>query len=160
MHARKPPSDSVFARAVEARASGGSWEAVAKQVRRSAHTVRKWPRMYAERWASALRAAELAVIDSSAMESVHVLRELLRSKSDKVRVEAAWRLIYQRLEQCKIQQKPGGSIPLELSSDAHRIAAFAKEHSDEELDDLVSSLCVTQVSEGGNAVGGARPSAA
>ena len=91
MHPRKPPSDSVLFRAVDSRAAGASWEAVAKLVDRSPHTVRKWPLMYAQRWTAALRAAERTVIDSAAAESVLVLRELLRSKEDKIRVEAAWR---------------------------------------------------------------------
>ena len=97
---------------MEARASGSGWVAVAKLVKRSPHTIRKWPRIYAERWALALRAAGRVIVDDAANESVLILRQLLQCKDDKLRAEAAWRLIYQRLEQCKLEQKAGGAIAI------------------------------------------------
>src|SRR6188472_3884495 len=129
---RKPPSESVFTRAVEARAAGNSWEAVGRMVHRSARAVRRWPRLYAERWAAALRASGRAIIDDAANESVYILRELLRSKDDKIRAVAAWRLIYQRLEQCKIEQKMGGKGAVEPRSDAYTFEEFKRETSHED----------------------------
>ena len=95
---KNPPADSVLARAAHARAEGGNWEAAGKEVRRAARTVRKWPILYPERWAAAMRVARRQVIDDAADEGVLVLRQLARSTSDKVRQKAAWHLIYQRLE--------------------------------------------------------------
>jgi hypothetical protein len=148
MHPRKPPSESVLLRAVEARAAGGGWEAVAKLVHRSPHTVRKWPHTYSERWSAALRRAERTVIDSAAAESVRVLRTLLHSEDDRVRVEAAWRLVYQRLEQHKIDLKTAEQFPVETPSDAYRIASFVKAHTHERLTQLVANLLRARVPRG------------
>ena len=140
MHTRKPPSDSVLFRAVESRAAGNSWEAVAKLVRRSPHTVRKWPQMYSQRWIAALRKAERTVIDSAAAESVLVLRELLRSVEEKVRVEAAWRLVFQRLELNKIEHKAKERLSQpEPPTAAQLIAQFLEAHSHEHMAQLAES---------------------
>ena len=108
MPTRKPPPDSVLFRAVEARATGAPWAAVGKLVRRSPHTVCKWPRTYPERWEAALRAAGRNVIDYTAARAVVVLNNLLNSKNERLQAEAAWRLVYQRLEQWKIELRSLG----------------------------------------------------
>jgi hypothetical protein len=145
MPARKPPPDSVFARVVEARAAGASWAIAAAEAGRAPDTIRKWPNMYPERWAEALRAAGRSVIEDAAAEAVHVLRDFLRSKVDKVRLEAAWRLIYQRLEQCRIEQAAGKAVEPDAPSDAHRIAEFVKGHTHEQLLELLANLFATRI---------------
>ncbi len=145
MHKRKPPPESVFVRAAQARAAGSGWEAVAKLVGRSAHTVRKWPHAYPDRWAAALRTAERTAIDSAAAESVLILRDLLRSEDDKVRVQAAWRLVYQRLEQHKIELKAAAQRPPEPPSDAHRLADFVRNHTHEQLCEIAVNVLRTRL---------------
>jgi hypothetical protein len=140
MPARKPPSESVLARAAEARADGRSWETVAHLVRRSPHTVRKWPHTYARRWAAALRIAERATIDYAAAESLIVLQTLLRSKDDKIRALAAWRLMYQQLELHRLELKAAAQLAPEPPSDAHRIAEFVKAHTHEQLCKLAANV--------------------
>jgi hypothetical protein len=102
MHNRKPPPDNLLFRAVEARAQGKSWATVGKLVGRSLHTVSKWPRAYPERWDAALRAANRAVVEIAAAQAVSALQNLLVCENVNVRATAAWRLLYQRLEQWKI----------------------------------------------------------
>src|SRR5262245_16142625 len=105
MHNRKPPPDKLLFRAVEARAHGKSWATVAKLVRRSPHTVSKWPRTYAARWDAALRAANRSVVDLAAAQAIVALQNLLDCENPGIRATAAWRLLYQRLEQWKIDLK-------------------------------------------------------
>jgi hypothetical protein len=132
----KPPADALIARAAQARAEGGTWETVGKHVRRAARTVRKWPLVYPERWAEAMRFANRRVIDDAASESVLVLRELIHSASDKVRQTAAWRLIYQRLELCKIELHAALAAAVttpQPPSEAHLIAALVEAHPHDQL---------------------------
>jgi hypothetical protein len=137
---KKPPPEAVFARAVAARAAGNSWLAVAKLVNRSPQTVRKWPRVYAERWSLALRAAGRANIDDAANESVHTLRQLLQCEDEKLRAESAWRLIYQRLEQCKLEQKAGGALEIVPRGDAYKFEQFMKETTHDERMQILASF--------------------
>ena len=102
MHNRKPPPDMLLFRAVEARAAGKGWATVGELVGRSPRTVAKWPQAYSERWEAALRAAARSLIDVAAAHAVGTLQNLLVSEDERIRAEAAWRLIYQRLEQWKI----------------------------------------------------------
>ena len=136
----KPPPETVFARVVEARAAGSGWIAVAKLVRRSPHTIRKWPRIYAERWALALRASARLIVDDAANESVLILRKLLDCKDEKLRAEAAWRLIYQRLEQTRIEKKTSGAIEIVPRSDAYKFEAFMKETTHDERMQILASF--------------------
>ena len=133
---KNPLADSVLARAAHARAEGGNWEAVGKAVRRAARTVRKWPLLYPERWAEAMRVANRQVIDDAAGESVLVLRQLVRSSSEKVRQTAAWHLIYQRLELCKIELHAALAAAFatpQPPSDAHLIASLLEAHPHDQL---------------------------
>jgi hypothetical protein len=102
MHNRKPPPDVLLFRAVEARAAGKNWATVGELVGRSPRTVCKWPQRYSERWEAALRAAARSLIDVAAAHAVGTLQNLLVSEDERIRAQAAWRLIYQRLEQWKI----------------------------------------------------------
>jgi hypothetical protein len=145
---KKPPADSLLALAAQARAEGGSWEAVGKQVRRAARTVRKWPLLYPERWAQAMRVASRQVIDDAASESVLVLRQLVRSPSEKIRQTAAWRLIFQRLELCKIELHAAMAAALATPhppSDAQLVAAFVEAHPREQLIRLAANLLNARV---------------
>ena len=140
---RKPPTDSLLALAALARAEGGNWETAGKNARRAARTVRKCPLLYPDRWAEAMRAAGRQVIDDAASESVLVLRQLVRSPSDKVRQTAAWRLIYQRLELCKIELQAALAAAFATPhppSDAYLIAAFVEAHPRDQLIRLAANL--------------------
>ena len=87
------PPDTKIVRAVESaaelRALGHSWEHVARQVRRSPDTVRRWPRLYPDLWARVTADTRRDHSTEAAGEAVTVLRDLLRAKDEKVRREAA-----------------------------------------------------------------------
>jgi hypothetical protein len=145
MHARKPPSESALARAAEMRAEGNAWKYVGAAVGFSQHTVRKWPRLFPDLWAAAMRAADRRVIDDAAAEAVGVLRQLIRSGDDKLRQAAAWRLIYQRLEVAKLEVKAAAHAPPPPPSDAQRIAQFVEAQPREQLIRLAANLLNARV---------------
>jgi hypothetical protein len=136
----KPPSDDLFARAAELRASGATWEAVAKEVHRVSRTVSGWPRKYADRWTAALLQAERRMAVQSDCESVLTLRKLLVSQDEKVRWHAAKCLVARRLERDKIQLKSPSTTSPSLSSEAARLIAFLDGQSDEQLSAIIASL--------------------
>jgi hypothetical protein len=146
MHPRKPPPDSVLARAAEARAEGNSWKVVGEIVSQSEHTVRKWPRVYPDRWEAATRAADRRVIDAAAAEGVCVLRQLIRSLDNKIKLKAAWHLIYQRLELAKIELQAATALAAPPApSDAQLIAAFVEAQPRDQLIKLAANLLNARV---------------
>ncbi len=140
MPRQQPPSDELFARAAELRATGATWETVAREVNRVERTVRGWQRKYAERWAAALVQAERLMAAQSDCESVLTLRKLLLSQDERVRWHAAKCLIARRVERDKLALKtPPASHP-PLTSEAARLIAFLDGHPDEELAAIVADL--------------------
>lgn len=140
MAANKPPSDELLNRAAELRAGGAKWEAVAAALNRSAETVRKWPREYADRWKPALRDAERRLVCEAAAESVLVLRNLLRSDDEKVRRDAANSLTDLRLDLTKLDLTSSEAEPEPLTSEAARLIAFLDGHTDDELSRLAANV--------------------
>lgn len=138
MTAKKPPPDSVLARAAELRAGGSAWEAVAAEVGRAADTVRKWPALYPDRWQAALRDAERRLVAEAGAESVLILRTLLRSKDEKVRRDAAKFLVGLRLELARLDQKASPDTSPHPTSDAARLVAFLEGHTDDQLEQFVA----------------------
>src|SRR5262245_5297321 len=111
MRPRKPPPEKLLIRAVEARAAGNSWEAVAKLVQRASGTVRRWSRRYPEEWDAALQAAQQQVVVQSGNEAGAILRRQLHSDDERLSHQAAWRLIHQRLEASRIALKAAALVP-------------------------------------------------
>jgi hypothetical protein len=147
MRTRKPPSDRLLFRAAEARAQGKSWATIGKLVRRSPHTVCKWPRSYARRWDAALRAANRAVVELAAAQAVVALQNLLTCENDGIRATAAWRLLYQRLEQWKIDMKLFTlQLPGDPSQDDPNTQAL-REMSDEQRTQLLLNMRTTPLVE-------------
>jgi len=126
MHLRKPPPERILLRAVEARAAGHSWEAVARLVKRSAETVRQWARRYPQEWDAALQAAQQQAVVQSGNEAVAILRRQMNSKDDRVSHQAAWRLIYQRLEMARLAVKVAAQVPFLPLPAASRVEPNAK----------------------------------
>jgi hypothetical protein len=136
----QPPSDDVLARAAEVRAAGAAWQAVGEEVGRAARTVRRWPRLYADRWTAAYIEAERVLAALADSESVLTLRKLLVSRDEKIRWHAAKALIGRRIDRAKIELKSPPPTQPALSSDAARYIAFLDGHSDEELDAIIAEL--------------------
>ncbi len=146
MPRKQPPSDSLFARAAELRATGASWDVVAEEVGRAVRTVSGWPRKYADRWTTALIQAERRITAQSDCESVLTLRKLLLSQDEKVRWHAAKALIARRVERDKIELKSPPPQPA-LSSEAARLIAFLDGQPDEELSDIIAELPLHPVAQ-------------
>ena len=118
---RKPPSEKTLLRAVEARAAGHSWEAVAKLVHRATSTVRRWSLRYPQEWDAALQAAQQQAVVQAGNEAVGILRRLMSSKDERISHQAAWRLIHQRIEMARIAVKIAAQVPFLPSPDASRV---------------------------------------
>jgi len=139
MPRQQPPSANIFASAAELRVLGATWEAVGKEVRRAARTVRHWPRKYPDQWTAAVIEAERQLASHVDCESVHTLRRLLHSQDEKIRWQAAKILIGRRIERDKIQLRtPPPSR--QLSSVASQVIAILEEKSDAELAEIIAVL--------------------
>lgn len=84
--------------ATDLRAAGYTWESVAEAVHRSAETVRRWPREYHDAWCRFFRDAAARLDNDAAAEGLVALRNLLRSKDEKIRRDAAVALVRLRAE--------------------------------------------------------------
>lgn len=141
MARNKPPSDAVLTRAAELRAGGSTWEAVAAKLRRSPETVRKWPTTYPDRWRTVLHHAERRLLTDTGAESVLILRQLLRSKDDKIKWHAAKSLLALRIEFAKLDARAAAAEALPPpDSDTARLVAFLEGRPDDELERLVADL--------------------
>ena len=141
MPRKKPPSESLFARAAELRAAGVAWETIAKEVNRSVRTVYYWPRKYPKLWADALVQAERNMNGQSDSEAVRALRGLLMSQDEKIRWHAAKSLIVRRLERDKIELKVQSRNPQRpLTDEARELLYFLDGHSNEQLEDAINSV--------------------
>jgi hypothetical protein len=111
MPRQRPPSDRRLLQAAELKVGGASWDTIARQLNRSAETVRKWPVEYADRWAAALHKAERHLAGEIESDGILVLRKLLFSDDEKVRSIAARALINLRLDLEKLDQKAPAPAP-------------------------------------------------
>lgn len=85
---------TLLKRAVELRAGGQRWSAVAEELHRKETTCRKWPSEYRETWDSLYREAHTAIIDEAHAEALHVQRSLLRHQDPSIRQRAAHSLLH------------------------------------------------------------------
>ena len=136
----KPPPETVFARVVEARAAG-------QRLDRRGQTGPAIPAHHPQVASHLCRAlgprpppSARLIVDDAANESVLILRKLLDCKDEKLRAEAAWRLIYQRLEQTRIEKKTSGAIEIVPRSDAYKFEAFMKETTHDERMQILASF--------------------
>ena len=115
-----PPVTKIV-RAVEAaaelRALGHSWEYVARKVRRSPDTVRRWPRLYPDLWARVATDTRRDRTTEAAGEAVAVLRDLLRSEDEKVRREAARDLLARAPDAEPAESSPPAATRFHLIAD-------------------------------------------
>lgn len=84
------PTDEMLDLIAELREEGNTWEAVARQVKKTPRTIRRWRTRYADRYAL----NSVALLGRVAeREAEVVLRELLRSPDEKLRSRAAKTLL-------------------------------------------------------------------
>jgi hypothetical protein len=135
MSGRKAPSESLLARAAELRALGYTWDATAKTMKRSPHTISKWPHFYPERWAAALEQARRRTVGDLSIEALVALRKLLRDNDGKLSLHAARYLSDLRLEQARFDLDAGADAP-QPPLLALKIAHMLETYTPEELAEL------------------------
>jgi HEAT repeat protein len=141
MSRNKPPSDRRLILAAELRVGGSTWDAVAARLHRSPETVRKWPIEYPDRWKQAVHEAERRLATEAEGEAVLLLRQLLRSKDQKIVWHAAKHLLHLRLELARLDLR-AAALAGTTTSDAPRLLVTLLEgHSDEHLARLVATEC-------------------
>ena len=128
---RRPPPEGVLARAAELRALGQNWDAIARELKRSARNIRRWPRTYAERWEDHLKDAQRRAIGDLAGESLNILRHLLRDADGRLRLGASAFLAELRLKQAKHDFKTQPETPIPPL--ALHIARILETYSHEDL---------------------------
>jgi len=106
-------------RAAALRASSQSWDKVARCLGVTVRTCRNWPRRYAAEWNRAFLEQQSVVLADVSLESVFILRQLLRGRKENVRRDAARILIdfrvrtLQALERSHGRHRPPAVDPLE-----------------------------------------------
>ncbi len=151
---RKPTTAvlSLLARAAELRAGGASWDAVGGKLARSPDTCRQWPRLYSDDWRRLYRAAAGRLTEEAGAEALTVLRALLRSEDEKVRRDAAQRL----LDLCH-EAAPKGKEAERPDGDNERIAAYLGERDDAQIEAIVEELLSRRPEAGGQRADAAPP---
>jgi hypothetical protein len=131
----------LIAQAAHLRASGLSWETVAKEVGRNAETCRHWPIRYPEEWDRFFRFADEALTTEGASEARFYMRKLLRSDNPKYCHAAAQSLMRYRVEQMRAENKPRRAAKGEEGDEQHdeavRIVKYAQGMSNEEIKQLL-----------------------
>ncbi len=126
----------LLAAAVELRAAGKSWEAVAERLGRAAATCRCWPKRFRCAWDDLYEAAESKQMAEGRAEATSVLRTQLRLEDTKEKRDAAKALL--------------------ASANRHRTAKSKRgEKSIDEFADQLSNAQVQDITpEAGPAAGG------
>ena len=124
------PTAKTIRLAAELRAAGKSWELVARRMRRRVDVVSEWPEKFADTWRDAYEQARERVLADALAEAICVLRQQLRAEDEKIRLEAARKLV----DRC--------GVPARESSDNRtsplvRLATHLEGLSDVELQELL-----------------------
>jgi hypothetical protein len=136
--------------AVQQRAAGSSWDAVAAKVGHDAQTCRGWPAAYPDVWRRLYRQAERHVLAEAGAEAVAVLRTLLRSKGEKTPLAACALLLKSRGDD---RDPPEGPADDAIAP----FVAHLKELDDAQLDALVEAHRTGVAATGGGPAGAADP---
>jgi hypothetical protein len=145
--AKKPPPDELIERAARLRAGGSSWAAVGKDVGRTHTAVMRWPELYRVKWAVYYAVAEQAILDDASAESVHVLRQQLRSKDERSSRDAAGKLL-------RTRERAAESDGPAVAPETLALAQYLDGLSDADLDALAERLAprcgFTRIATGGH----------
>ena len=95
-------------RAAALRASSQSWEKVARCLGVTVRTCRNWPRRYAPQWNRLFLEQQSVVLADVSLESVFILRQLLRGQKENVRRDAARILIDFRVRTLQALERSHG----------------------------------------------------
>ena len=125
----------LIRQAAALRAAGHAWEVVAAKLGRPVETIQPWPETHPELWRDAYDQARRSVLAEGEAEAVCVLRRQLRADDDKVRLDAARKLI-----DCGEELSPAKSRDDQPLSPLARFATHLEGLSDVEIDQLLARL--------------------
>jgi hypothetical protein len=128
----KPPSDELLKMAARLRAGGSSWDVVAKEVGRTKTAPMRWPEMYRVKWAFYYAEAERQILEEASAESIHVLRQQLKSRDEGSSRDAAGKLIRAR--------EGAEREPAEVSPEALALAQYLEGLTDADLRALTDRI--------------------
>jgi len=120
--------------AAELRAAGATWESIGVELRRQPTLIIRWARVYRDDWERMLQEAEERWAHLVTNESRSVLRNLLRSDSERVRMSAAEKLARYWLEQ-RAQKAPSDPY-----TDRFAFLAHLEEMNDADLQQYLADL--------------------
>jgi|RhiMethySRZTD1v2_1073278.scaffolds.fasta_scaffold1006570_2 hypothetical protein len=124
----QPPEKLARAvdRAARLRATGVGWHEIAQELGRPVGTVRHWPFAYREHWDQLMAMYQRSIASEAASEAIGVLRVLLRSDNDRIRCDAAKKILDAR-----------GPVPPPAEAppptDLNRFAEYLEGLTDEDL---------------------------
>jgi hypothetical protein len=150
MAGRKPPSEAALVRAAELRTIGMTWEQAAEDMQRSQKTICRWPQMYPDRWRQALVKGRQQALAALAGESFGVLRGLLETNDNKIRLAAARVLASLLLQQARLDLDAPRE---EVSESARFIAHILETYTDEQLRQLCLVLRKLEAEQGARSPG-------
>ena len=133
----KRPSENLVGLAATMRATGESWKEIADKVGRSEGRVRAWPHAYPDEWDRHFSFAERQLFADAATECRTILRQLLRSKEEKIQLAAADKLLKVRMGEraaVKVRASAGKSDEDRWTAD---FVNSVKNLSDEELETML-----------------------
>lgn len=133
MAAKKPPPDELIRAAARLRAGGSPWSHVGKSVGRTHTAVLRWPDLYRVKWAFYYAEAERAILEEASAESIHVLRQQLRSGSEVSSRDAAGKLI-------RTRERKGDAGAAAVSDSVLALAQYLDGLSDADLEALAAEL--------------------
>ncbi len=138
----KPPSDRTLEEAAEHRACGLTWPAVAEKIGWSVHTIKHWPRYFADRWAAAYSRAERRLLADASAHSIVVLRNMLQSASEKNRREAARILLHYRISIDKLLLRAGPPTVVisQIEADLQAARSLLQDLTDEQQEAYLEAI--------------------
>jgi len=131
------------------RAGGSSWEVIAAKLGPHATDCSRWPVSYPAEWQRLFREASQRLALEAAGEARAILRALMRSDDEKIRLAAAQQLL-------KAPAKPAVKPRPKIADDDAAIAAFITElrgYSDDELDRALREASISDEDGASSAAG-------
>lgn len=132
-------SENVLKQMAELRAAGAPWAVVARDLSCAESTLHRRVRRAGAVWKRMLAAARSQLAREALAESVHTLRQELRSDDERSRRDAAGKLMRYGLAMRTRSKNTAKSAPAQPRS-VTQLVAYVQSLSDEELDRLIFSL--------------------
>lgn len=133
MRIQSPETRRDLEIAAELRAAGASWDTAAAVLHRQPHLLSRWSRVYFEEWQRLLALAKERQAQTDP-ESHLALRKQLQSRDANTRVEAATKLMQQRLDEMAAQS------PAQVPTDPAALKAHVERMNDQELDGFLTDF--------------------